>query len=385
MFIQNIGQYISVVRISDEREILNVEFLGLPFRSTKDHTVGDVKKLLIMAVCSLCYSLGDYLDCSVEDAKKVKSYSIQVIVLEENTGTICSEHIIQPTPLGPFWTEIDDDGIIDGDLPAFTINIFDSGDEKSSEAMYAEAVKDTYFDNSSDTSSLITKVTNRITPSFKDNFGFQPNRETQSYITTIIYPTSRNSSFFAPGVAGFMIDPHNFVLETRTEQRQFLSVISNVLAVWGTFLTLYAILFGVGRIKPWGVIQKHFFKKHTHDELKALIPPSLFLEIGESNRTLTTEERLDRLTVLLMQLIQKHLKKSKTHERYKNTSIPPSLFLKIDEGNRTLTTEERLDRLTALIIEHVIEISELDEKLKKNNSDASRATGKTAAAATLSQ
>ncbi|CAJ0835094.1 7319_t:CDS:2 [Entrophospora sp. SA101] len=79
MFIQNIGQYISVVRISDEREILNVEFLGLPFRSTKDHTVGDVKKLLIMAVCSLCYSLGDYLDCSVEDAKKVKSYSIQVI------------------------------------------------------------------------------------------------------------------------------------------------------------------------------------------------------------------------------------------------------------------------------------------------------------------
>ncbi|CAJ0896268.1 10224_t:CDS:2 [Entrophospora sp. SA101] len=83
MFIQNIGQYISVVRISDEREILNVEFLGLPFRSTKDHTVGDVKKLLIMAVCSLCYSLGDYLDCSVEDAKKVKSYSIQVIEVME--------------------------------------------------------------------------------------------------------------------------------------------------------------------------------------------------------------------------------------------------------------------------------------------------------------
>nr|CAG8533575.1 15500_t:CDS:10 [Entrophospora candida] len=368
---------ISVVRISDEREILNVEVLGPPFRSTKDHTVGDAKKLLIMAVCSLCYSLGDYLDCSVEDAKKVKS--------KKNTGSICSEHIIQPTPLGPFWTgkfspknltfpntqptnrlkrilfrlEIDGDGIMDGDLPAFTINIFDSGDEKSAEAMYAEAVKDTYFDNSSDTSSLITsifranryfigkannyhirmtrRVTNRITPSFKDNFGFQPNRDTQSYITTIIYPTSRNSSFFAPGVAGFMIDPHNFVLETQTEQRQFLSVISNVLAVEGAFFTLYTFLFGVGRIKPLGVM---------------------------------------------------HLKNSKTHDGYKNTSIPPSLFLKIDEGNRTLTTEERLDRLTALIVKHVIEISELDEKLK-NNSDAncqySRATGNSAAAATLSQ
>ncbi|CAH1758279.1 12274_t:CDS:2 [Entrophospora sp. SA101] len=33
-------------------------------------------------------------------------------------------------------------------------------------------------------------------------------------------PTSRNSSFFALGATGFMIDPQNFVIETQTELRQ---------------------------------------------------------------------------------------------------------------------------------------------------------------------
>ncbi|CAJ0768977.1 3226_t:CDS:2, partial [Entrophospora sp. SA101] len=82
MFMCDIDQRktdISIVRISDEKEILNVEVSGPPSRNTKDHTVGDIKKLLSMAVCSLCCSLGDYLDCSIEDAKKIKSYSIQVI------------------------------------------------------------------------------------------------------------------------------------------------------------------------------------------------------------------------------------------------------------------------------------------------------------------
>ncbi|CAJ0838964.1 7035_t:CDS:2 [Entrophospora sp. SA101] len=71
----------------------------------------------------------------------------------EDTSSICSKHITQPTPLGLHWTgkflpnnlyfpntepknrlkrilfrfELADDGIIDGDIPTFTINIFDSG------------------------------------------------------------------------------------------------------------------------------------------------------------------------------------------------------------------------------------------------------------------
>ncbi|RGB32388.1 hypothetical protein C1646_743887 [Rhizophagus diaphanus] len=67
------------VRLSDARELLNVEVSGPPYRSMKKHTVGDVKKLLIMAICSLCRLLGNNLNCNIEDAKNVKTYSIQVI------------------------------------------------------------------------------------------------------------------------------------------------------------------------------------------------------------------------------------------------------------------------------------------------------------------
>ncbi|GBC05056.1 hypothetical protein RclHR1_00600019 [Rhizophagus clarus] len=66
-------------RRADARELLNLEVSGPPYRSTKKHTVGDVKKLLIMAICSLCQLLGNNLDCNIEDAKNVKTYSIQVI------------------------------------------------------------------------------------------------------------------------------------------------------------------------------------------------------------------------------------------------------------------------------------------------------------------
>ena len=82
MFMSNIRKQktnLLILRLSDARELLNVEVSGPPYRSTKKHTVGDVKKLLIMAICSLCRLLGNNLDCNIEDAKNVKTYSIQVI------------------------------------------------------------------------------------------------------------------------------------------------------------------------------------------------------------------------------------------------------------------------------------------------------------------
>ncbi|PKY45430.1 hypothetical protein RhiirA4_443732 [Rhizophagus irregularis] len=82
MFTSNFGERktdLLILRLSDARELLNVEVSGPPYRLTKKHTVGDVKKLLIMAICSLCRLLGNSLDCNIEDAKNVKTYSIQVI------------------------------------------------------------------------------------------------------------------------------------------------------------------------------------------------------------------------------------------------------------------------------------------------------------------
>ncbi|KAF0392236.1 hypothetical protein F8M41_010554 [Gigaspora margarita] len=82
IFTSNFGERkadLLILRLSDAREFLNVEVSGLPYKSKKKHTVGDVKKLLIMAICSLCQLFGNNLDCNIEDAKNVKTYSIQVI------------------------------------------------------------------------------------------------------------------------------------------------------------------------------------------------------------------------------------------------------------------------------------------------------------------
>jgi hypothetical protein len=68
-----------VIRSLDGLEIMNIEVSELPFKVTREHTVGDTKKLLMMSVCSLCRIFRNNLDCSVEIAKEIKTYSIQII------------------------------------------------------------------------------------------------------------------------------------------------------------------------------------------------------------------------------------------------------------------------------------------------------------------
>jgi len=82
MFVDDIGSRktdLLVVRLSDGMEILNTEVSGPPFKATITHTVGDAKKLLMMSICSLCRIFGNNLDCSVKDAKGIKTYSIQIV------------------------------------------------------------------------------------------------------------------------------------------------------------------------------------------------------------------------------------------------------------------------------------------------------------------
>ncbi|CAG8761106.1 21871_t:CDS:2, partial [Cetraspora pellucida] len=64
MFTSNFGKQktdLLILRLSDARELLNVEVSGPTYKSMKKHMVGDVKKLLMMAICSLCRLLGDRL------------------------------------------------------------------------------------------------------------------------------------------------------------------------------------------------------------------------------------------------------------------------------------------------------------------------------------
>ncbi|CAG8604183.1 8526_t:CDS:10 [Funneliformis caledonium] len=82
MFADNISPRktdLLVLRLSDGMEVMNTEVSGPPFKNTQAHTVGDVKKLLMMSVCNLCQLFGSNLNCSIKDAKGVKTYNIQII------------------------------------------------------------------------------------------------------------------------------------------------------------------------------------------------------------------------------------------------------------------------------------------------------------------
>lgn len=54
-----------------------------------------------------------------------------------------------------FRFDVIDDGFVDGNIPVFTINIFDSQNKSMADAMYFETTKDTYF---KEASPLVTSI-----------------------------------------------------------------------------------------------------------------------------------------------------------------------------------------------------------------------------------
>ncbi|CAG8785771.1 14135_t:CDS:2, partial [Cetraspora pellucida] len=67
-----------VIRLSDATEILHVEVSGPPFKADKKHTIGDIKKLLMMA------AIGDKLtlfSVSLVDKKKYLAIELASCVI----------------------------------------------------------------------------------------------------------------------------------------------------------------------------------------------------------------------------------------------------------------------------------------------------------------
>nr|CAG8451059.1 5751_t:CDS:2 [Entrophospora candida] len=96
----------------------------------------------------------------------------------------------------------------------------------------------------------------------QNNFGLSSNYPIP-YIQTTIH-SIRVSLDKTTAVA---ISALHYLLETENEQRQFLTVISGLIAVWGGLSAVYIFLFGVNSIKPWGCIQEKCFKRKVLDKL----------------------------------------------------------------------------------------------------------------------
>ncbi|GET04901.1 hypothetical protein GLOIN_2v1792100 [Rhizophagus clarus] len=140
----------------------------------------------------------------------------------------------------------------------------------------------------------VKENTRTIVGSIKDDFGFPPTRKMLTYTTAFVYLTTRNASWYADAASGFMLDPSSFLLEDQTEQRNknALSVVSNVLAIFGALLTFYAFLFGVSSIKPWGFIHKYVFNGTTKKTLNDKLTPKPTILFSANSNNLELENEL---------------------------------------------------------------------------------------------
>nr|CAG8629995.1 5881_t:CDS:2 [Entrophospora candida] len=121
-----------------------------------------------------------------------------------------------------------------------------------------------------------------------NNLGLLQRYPSQSYvvINERVYDTTKNSS-----LASFQIFPLSFLLETEIDQRNknALTVVSNVLAIWGGLTAFYIFLFGDNAIKPWGFVQERVLKNVMHNKLRT----APFKKKG------TPEERIEALETFL--------------------------------------------------------------------------------------
>ncbi|PKY51969.1 hypothetical protein RhiirA4_546874 [Rhizophagus irregularis] len=307
-----------------------------------------------------------------------------------------------------FKFNVPNDVYIDGDIPAFTINVFDSANQTLAQDMYTALVNNKYYFDSSPLSASVfrtnryflgrkyvsnnddshdiwimiyhvrmtRKITKTIVESIKDDFGFPPERETLTYITTFVYLTTRNDSWYADAASGFMLDPNSFLLEDQTEQRNknALSVISNVLAIFGALLTIYAILFGVSSIKPWGIMHKRVFnsttKKTLNEKLKP--KPTLLFSANPEYDNLDLKEELIGLKEFLKHYVvniswleEDNIKTSKKDDR--KTSEKDDKKTSEEDDKKTSEEDDRKtseedDRKTS--DEHDKKTSEEDDKSK---------------------
>ncbi|PKB97346.1 hypothetical protein RhiirA5_506647 [Rhizophagus irregularis] len=194
-------------------------------------------------------------------------------------------------------------------------------------------------------------------------FGYYDSNNCSKYLTQPTFNeendlTTKNDSWYADAAAGFMLDPNSFLLEEQTEQRNknALSVISNVLSIFGALFTFYALLFGVSSIKPWGFMHKRVFnsttKKTLNEKLKP--KPTLLFSANPEYDNLDLKEELIGLKEFLKLYViniswleEDNIKTSKKDDR------------KTSEEDDRKTSEED-DRKTS--DEHDKKTSEEDDK-----------------------
>ncbi|CAG8548122.1 19346_t:CDS:2 [Gigaspora margarita] len=104
---------------------------------------------------------------------------------------------------------------------------------------------------------LTRNVKQLMSQSWKNYFGFVPETEKIPHVTSTI-GSSLISNTTGPRTlfSTINIEPHSFIVQIDTDQ----SSLGLFGGVFGLVTSFYALLFGTGAIKPWGLVQRHLFK-----------------------------------------------------------------------------------------------------------------------------
>ncbi|RIB24994.1 hypothetical protein C2G38_567995 [Gigaspora rosea] len=159
---------------------------------------------------------------------------------------------------------------------------------------------------------LTRNIKQLMSQSWKNYFGFAPQTERIPYVTStiessLISNTTASRTLFST----INIEPQSFIVQVDTDQR--LKTVLNSLGLFGGAFGLvtsfYALLFGTGAIKPWGLVQRHLFKVNriVQDKLLSTLESMTFIshlthdtdDLKEDLSTEKLEKRLDLLQLFL--------------------------------------------------------------------------------------
>ncbi|CAG8727084.1 730_t:CDS:2, partial [Dentiscutata erythropus] len=151
-----------------------------------------------------------------------------------------------------------------------------------------------------------------MTNSWKNYLGFTPDLETIPYCTSIIASNVITNNTDPNSLYSIInIEPYSFIVEVDTDQKSktALNLFGLFGGVFGILTSLYAFLFGVKAIQPWGLVQRTVFKvnKTARSQLLTTLESMQFLDhlnndkdnLEDQVSTKKLKKRLDTLQLFL--------------------------------------------------------------------------------------
>ncbi|CAG8511877.1 15570_t:CDS:2, partial [Funneliformis caledonium] len=180
---------------------------------------------------------------------------------------------------------------------------------------------------------LHVKLNRRIRKTIRSKFigtlGINPSYDVQPYLRSSIQSMPYPVDFEFPTglfISNVIFTFPSFLVTVETEQRTrtILGMFGLVGGAWGLAAALYASLFGVDMIRPWGCVQQYCCNlTRYHNKLKKTLPTIPFVDPSPSQNVKELQDRLNALEFVLKEYVVdvKHLENLNNFE-IRNKELP---------------------------------------------------------------